>query len=181
MKTQSFLHGKFIFIALIIGATTTQDTAATFRWNNWTSAASTSASGANYRSNTSKNTVAGLSFTGTSITWVTAKGPSYGKATVLIDGVSKGTYDLYQTKQQWTVGIPFSGLSAGPHTIQVKVLGIKQSKSKGTTVVVDAFSGPISVVNNTTAMPTNEDETQNSLFTLWPIGFIGLAQLLHAL
>ncbi len=78
-------------------------------------------------------------FSGTGIDWVTATGPGYGQAQVTIDGVSKGTVDLYQPSVQWQVLESYSGLSSGSHTIVVKVLGKKNASSTGTGVVVDAF------------------------------------------
>ncbi len=70
---------------------------------------------------------------GTSVTWVTAKGPAMGWARVYIDSVDKGVVILFALTPQWKVPITFSGLSAGPHVVEVEVV-------PGTaTVVVDAF------------------------------------------
>jgi hypothetical protein len=80
---------------------------------------------------------------GDSIDWVTATGPSLGKAEVYLDGALAGTFDLYSTKQTWQVHYTFTPSGGGPHTIEVKPLGTKNSRSRGTTVVLDAFSGPI--------------------------------------
>ena len=49
-----------------------------------------SANGATYRIDGAKNATSALSFTGTSVEWITATGPSYGEAGVSIDGVSMG-------------------------------------------------------------------------------------------
>jgi hypothetical protein len=51
----------------------------------------------------------------------------------------QGTVDLYAPSTHWQVAESFSGLASGPHTIVVKVLGIKNASSTGTKVVVDAF------------------------------------------
>ena len=72
-------------------------------------------------------------------TWVTATGPSEGKATITIDGVSKGTIDLYSPTVNWRVPEAFTGLTSGAHTILVTVLGTKDRAATGTQVVVDAF------------------------------------------
>ncbi len=79
------------------------------------------------------------SFTGTGVDWITATGPSYGKATVSIDGISKGTVDLYASSVHWQVVKSYAGLASGSHTIVVTVLGTKNASSTGTNVVVDAF------------------------------------------
>jgi hypothetical protein len=86
--------------------------------------------------------------------------------------------DLYASAQQWGVVKTYSGLSAGQHTIQIKALGTQNGKSKGKTVVVDAFSGPITT--NGTSVPVNPepDETTSSdsswLLWLLPIGIVGV-------
>jgi hypothetical protein len=86
-----------------------------------------------------------LTFTGTSVKWVTALGPGYGQAKVKIDGQLVETVDLYAASQQWQVVKSYGGLSAGTHTLKLKVLGTKKAKSSGTAVVVDAFGGPLIV------------------------------------
>ncbi len=58
-----------------------------------------------------------------------------------IDGVSKGTYNLYQLTQKWQVVIPFTGSSAGQHTLEIRPLGTKA-------VVVDAFRGRLTPVGS---------------------------------
>ena len=71
--------------------------------------------------------------------WITATGPFEGRATVTIDGVNKGTVDLYASSLHWQVLESFGGLAYGSHTIVVTVQGTKDAVSKGTEVVVDAF------------------------------------------
>jgi hypothetical protein len=126
--------------AFIVGAsTTTQDSSIKTKYDLWTGAASSSASGGTYRSNAKAGTTSSLTFNGTSVTWVTATGPAVGQAQVLIDGVLKGTFDLYSSTTHWQVAHPFSGLTSAAHTIVVKVLGTKNASSTGTKVIVDAF------------------------------------------
>jgi hypothetical protein len=79
-----------------------------------------------------------LVFRGRRIAWVTATGPAYGRARVVIDGV-RHTVDLYRSSQTWRARISYSGLGAGTHRITVKPLGTKNASSKSTDVVVDAF------------------------------------------
>jgi hypothetical protein len=75
----------------------------------------------------------------TSVTWITHVGPDAGKATVTIDGSSKGTVDLYAAspgRQSET----FGGLMSKVHTVIVKVTGTRNASSSGSEVAVDAFS-----------------------------------------
>ena len=58
-----------------------------------------------------------------------------GKASVKIDGVSKGTVDLYRSTTAWHSLISHTGLSAGPHTIVIQALGQKNAAATGKTVV----------------------------------------------
>ena len=170
--------------AFIVGSTTTQERALKVQYNNWLGVANTKASGGNYRYNKTNGSDAQLTFTGDSITWITAKGPAYGKASVLIDGkpAGLGTYDLYQLTAQ-KVRITFPSLGAGQHTIEIKPLGTKNSASTGTRVVLDAFSGPISILG--AAPPASPADNENNgdtggmffwLFALATLG-LGIARL----
>ncbi len=80
-----------------------------------------------------------MSFTGTAIDWITAKGKTSGKASVTIDGVAKGTVDLYAPVQAWQSAISYSGLAPGAHTMVIRVLGQKRAAATGTRVVIDGF------------------------------------------
>ena len=121
-----------------VGTATTQESAPKVAYSGWTGATSASASGGAYRTSRTAGATATWRFTGTAVDWVTATGPAYGKAQVLVDGVLKGTFDQYARAAQWKVARSVSGLAAGPHTIQVKVLGTRSTASTGTAVVVDA-------------------------------------------
>jgi hypothetical protein len=125
--------------AFTVGSTTTQESSPSVRFGDWVGQSNTGASGGTYRINGTAARQVTFSFTGTAIDWVTATGPAYGQAQVTIDGVSKGTVDLYQASAQWQVLQSYTGLSSGPHTIVVKVTGTKNTSSTGTGVVVDAF------------------------------------------
>jgi hypothetical protein len=125
--------------AFVVGTTTTQDSANAITYDSWTGATSSSASGGTYRIDGSKNATSTLTFSGTGVNWITSTGPSYGQANVSIDGVSKGTVDLYASTVHWQVVEAYTGLASGSHTIVITVLGTKNASSKGTKVVVDAF------------------------------------------
>jgi hypothetical protein len=74
-----------------------------------------------------------------------------GKAQLLVDGTSKGTFSNYSSKAKFHVARTVQGLRNGKHTVTVKVLGVKGAKiAKGTFVAVDAFT----VGKTRTATPT---------------------------
>lgn len=119
----------------------TENTRETIKYSSaWSVANDANATDGRYRISSTAGATTTFTFTGDSITWITAKGPAYGKAEVFIDGVSKGVVDLYNATQVWQYQQSYTGLGAGNHTITVKVLGQKNSASSGYGVVVDAFA-----------------------------------------
>lgn len=125
-----------------VGKVVTEEMAPGVKFNTWAAKANAAASAGSYRSSKSPRAVVRFAFTGSEVEWLTAKGPKYGKARIVIDGVDKGIVDLYAPSSQWQVAVPFTGLAAGPHTIEVQVLGKKNAASGGKAVVIDAFRGP---------------------------------------
>jgi hypothetical protein len=126
--------------AFVAGLTTTQESSTKVTYSSWAGARSTSASGGSYRVSQVSGSPLKLTFTGTRVDWVTATGPSAGMASVIIDGISVGTVDLYAPTVNWQVVETYAGLSPRrTHTIVVKVLGTKNPASTGTAIVVDAF------------------------------------------
>jgi hypothetical protein len=117
-----------------------QDDSPTVTYDGWTGATQSAASGGSFRSIRKSGATATLTFTGTGVDWITARGRSYGKASVSVDGGPATTVDLYQPSTAWqAVGRSVSGLAPGSHTIVVKVLNTKNSAATGTLVPVDAF------------------------------------------
>ncbi|RJX22064.1 MAG: hypothetical protein C4570_01785 [Ammonifex sp.] len=118
----------------------TENTRETINYSSaWNAVSDTNATDGRYRISDMQNAKATFGFTGDNIVWVTAKGPSYGKAEVFIDGVSKGVFDLYNATQVWQHLISFTGLASGSHTIAIVALRQKNASSTGYGVVVDAF------------------------------------------
>jgi hypothetical protein len=74
---------------------------------------------------------------GTGVTVTCARGPAFGKVGIYVDGTLKKTADLYAKSLTYGYGVTVTGLTDGVHTVVVKVLGSKNSKSSGTGVVVD--------------------------------------------
>jgi hypothetical protein len=76
-----------------------------------------------------------FTFTGTSVKWISRRGPSDGVADVFLDGVSAGQVNLFSATEQLRVPVFDSGPLAtpGPHTLKIAVTGQEAF------VVVDAF------------------------------------------
>jgi hypothetical protein len=105
----------------------------------WTANANASFYGGGARTASSPAS-ATLTFSGTSVSWVTSKGPGRGKAEVWLDGVKRATIDLYTpTARNRQVVFARNGLAAGNHTIEIRPLGTKNAASTGTGVVLDAI------------------------------------------
>ena len=110
----------------------------------WTQQALTSAYGGGVEYAKAKGSAAQFTFTGHDVAWVTTKAPDRGKATVSVDGVVVKTVDLYASTAQFKKMV-FSQSNLDPtpavsHTIEVQVLGTKNSSSSDTRVDIDAFA-----------------------------------------
>jgi hypothetical protein len=73
---------------------------------------------------------------------VTTTGPGYGLAQIFIDGVQQGSsLDLYSatTHKKLIAWAPATPLSAGSHTLELRVLGTKNSHATATRVDLDAL------------------------------------------
>jgi len=106
----------------------------------WMAQSSTAFSGGSYRYSLASGATATVKVTATSVGVVGSYGPSYGKAEVWIDGVKAGTIDAYAPQYAHSkVLLSKTGLSASAHTVVVKALGTKNTKSTGTVFIFDAF------------------------------------------
>lgn len=134
-------HGFSVRIdAFVAGAHITQESRTAVQYATWTSTAQARAADGTYRSAMDSRATVTVSFSGTSIDWKTTKGRAYGRASVKIDGVNEGIFDMYQGTTAWQSVIAFAGLSPGPHTMVIHVLGTKDPSATGTKVVVDGFA-----------------------------------------
>jgi len=106
----------------------------------WNATASSHALGGSYRSSTVSSAMVSVTFTGTAVDWITCKGPGFGKASVILDGTSMGTVDLYKATQAWQAALSYGPVDAGSHTLIIQVLGTKDAASNGTKVCVDGFT-----------------------------------------
>jgi hypothetical protein len=83
---------------------------------------------------------ASLTFTGTGVRWIGFKAVWGGIAQVYLDGAPQATVDTYATADQvQAVMYTATGLSAGVHTITIKVTGTWNPAGCCSWVVVDAF------------------------------------------
>jgi len=70
------------------------------------------------------NATATFNFSGTEVAWVSTKSPKRGKAKVFVDGVLQTTVDLFASSlKDRQIVFTASGLSAGPHTLKIQVVG----------------------------------------------------------
>jgi len=81
-----------------------------------------------------------FTFNGTSVTWISLRGPAEGMADVSLDGAALGRVDLYAATEQVRAPVfSATGLADGRHTLRIDVTGLKNAASTGAIVVVDAF------------------------------------------
>jgi len=81
-----------------------------------------------------------FTFTGTAVSWIGYKEQWSGIAKVYVDGVLKGTVDMYASPAKpQQVAYSIAGLAYGSHTIIVEATGTKSPAARGSWVWVDAF------------------------------------------
>jgi C1A family cysteine protease len=120
-------------------AQTVQENDARVQYDSWRLVSDPQANGGAYRVSNIAKSKAKFKFTGTSVKWITRKAPDQGKAKVLIDGVNKGTFDLYSASAVPNAQITFKGLASQTHTLVVKVLGTQNASAADHNVAVDGF------------------------------------------
>ena len=80
-----------------------------------------------------------LTFTGNAITYVYTKALNRGFAEVMIDGRKRAELNLYSSQTLWQSHTVFGNLGPGPPTIEVGVLGKKDTRSSDFWVDLDSF------------------------------------------
>ena len=108
----------------------------------WSTITSSQDSGGSHSSLGSRR-YAELTFNTSALRWITRTNTASGIADVYIDGVKKGSVDLYSatTKYQQVV-YEVSGLSETDHTVRVIRTGTKNAASAGRNITLDAFDIP---------------------------------------
>ncbi len=112
----------------------------TYGGTGWRTATDTDYSGGTARQASAAGNNARLQQSGHDFAIVATTGPDKGKFQVYVDGVPGPVVDLYRTTTAyrqivWQTGYP----SSTPHTVELRVLGQKNSASSATTVELDAF------------------------------------------
>src|SRR5690348_4289781 len=80
-----------------------------------------------------------ITFTGTGISWIGARGPQCGIARIFLDGAFVEDFDTYaQTEGPQHTDFTASGLAAGTHTLTIQVIG-KNPMSTDAWTLIDAF------------------------------------------
>jgi glycosyltransferase involved in cell wall biosynthesis len=82
---------------------------------------------------------AAFAFEGSSLVYMYTKAPNRGLAAITIDGVSKGTIDLYAPTVEWQSSSRFCCLGPGKHLVVIRVPGQNSSRSTGQFVDLDGF------------------------------------------
>jgi oligopeptide transport system substrate-binding protein len=136
---ESYMNAFDISTWHITPLTTIENDDNHIRYNGWRGIDDPAANGGSIRVSNIAYDTATFAFDGTSVDWITRKAPDQGKATVKIDGVSKGTFDLYAKTAQPNFKQTFDNLANGSHKLVVKVLHTKNTNATGFDVVVDAF------------------------------------------
>jgi|GEM_PF-2100226 CSLREA domain-containing protein len=115
-----------------------QDDDAAMQYNGWHSVSDASANGGAFRESNALNDKVTFKFAGKAVKWVTRKGPDMGKALVTLDGITQGTFDLYNaTAQGFTKKI--AHLANTKHTLVIEVLHQKNKRATDYNVAVDAL------------------------------------------
>jgi hypothetical protein len=105
----------------------------------WGTIANSAAAGGSYVAAKFPSNEMSFTFRGTSVDWRTVLGQSMGRATVYIDGVSKGTVDNYSGLTIAKFYRSYPGLSDSVHTIRIVVSSTKNSLAKDFIIAVDGF------------------------------------------
>jgi subtilisin len=119
----------------------------------WRSVATNKAYGGALVEDRFAGATATFSFTGSSISWYSMRGPDQGLARVEIDGVDKGDFDNYRSSAQYLYRRSWS-VAAGNHKIKIVALGKKNSHATNTYANIDAFTVGATLNKNPTLQTT---------------------------
>lgn len=123
----------------VLGPDRVDDRSSAIEYGRWAGSTTPKAHGGSFRSSRSPRATTAFVFTGPTVTWLTSRGPDLGRAAVKIDGRRVDVVDLYASRRTWRVAQTYTGLTPGPHLIQVVALGRHDRRSLGATVTVDGF------------------------------------------
>ena len=100
----------------------------------WSTLSSSMVADGTYRRASAAGATATVSTSGTGVRVYGCRGPSGGRFELRVDGVARATVDTYRSYSSCGTLGEVTGLRAGTHTVQVKVLGTRTSASGGTGV-----------------------------------------------
>ena len=132
-------------------------------WGNWTQDKNVNYMDTiAYLQNPNGGETATLTFKGTGIKVIGCTNKDRGKIEVFIDGVSQGVVDTYSASTvRQKEYFSKEDLTAGIHTIQLKVLNEKQTASSNTKIELDAFE----ILDSTLVAPTGVEVSSKSGMT----------------
>jgi hypothetical protein len=106
----------------------------------WISNGDSRVSGGSYAEANLAGARATLTFTGTAVSWISARADTLGIARVYVDGILVGTVDTYSPTPEAQANLfTASGLARGTHTMTIEATGTQNPSSGNAWVVVDAF------------------------------------------
>lgn len=88
---------------------------------------------------TAGGSVAKLTFTGSSVAFVTTRGQTRGIAEIWLDRVKVATVDLYSATMRTSDIAWAARVAAGKQTLEVRITGTKNAAATSTRVDIDAF------------------------------------------
>jgi hypothetical protein len=118
----------------VVGTAHFDDTHVSVVYDTWSGAAS-----GTVHTSAATGAITTLTFTGSSVTWLTATGPDQGRAAIAIDGTTIATVDNYAAVRAGKVPRTFASLFSGTHTVRVTVLGSRNTLSTANRITSDAF------------------------------------------
>ncbi len=123
------------------------DPALQYSGTNWSHVANQSYTGGDYLNTESFSNHAGdsvsVTFTGSSVRWISSGDPSHGIADVYLDGTKVATVDGYAPSKTFqTIFYAKDGLASGQHTLMIVATGTKNPAATGAYTVVDAIDVP---------------------------------------
>jgi hypothetical protein len=125
----------------------------------WTTSTVAAASGGSFKYANASGASVTVPFTGTSFSWIAKKSPSYGKATVTLDGGAPATVDLYDAATLYQQGVWSSGkLTSGLHWVKIGWTGDKNASATGANIGIDAVD-----VLGSLAAATRFEQTDSKL------------------
>ena len=127
--------------AFLYNAARAEETHTDVAINSWV--ATTTGFALNSGHHTSPDPSASVRFTvsGTEFTVITARGPSYGIARVIVDGAGSNV-DLYAATDDWRSPLRVAGLAPGEHQVEIRPLGARNPSSTNNRILFDGIARP---------------------------------------